>query len=521
MIATALPIDTVANETAPIPKISVWRADPSYYQVVFAKSFPIIEDVSAQFGKSFLTWVVKFQNLYYPMYAVVENNVIGSVNVLDPFETYYWTGFSSELLFVGSIGNITRMQWFSTEHPTLKAEIPNNLENHKAIFDIDSLNWKIYGLNSTGTYLSEWGAFSFQIQKTNETLLNSWQIFGLFKNLNSKEIYLFDGNQNLNLPQQLENSSLGSLGFDLSDPIPLKVGLFDLSNQSVAFPHEGSISYLSLPNATRLFPDTFPSSTLMDKELNLYHYNGTEWVQNEQIHLDAQPLDLSMFTLGVGIGMFNSTGIGLQYFGLDSDADGLPDEIEVYAATSPANPDTDNDGMGDYHEFAYGLNPLVDDSELDNDKDGLLNVFEVMQGYNPTIADTDFGGALDGWEYSFGFDPLNRTDDLLDNDSDGLPNYLEASINTDPFNSDTDNDGLPDAWEYNFNLNPLNSTDAHMDHDRDGFDNLEEFKHSSHPFIADNPIQFLPVFIVFLLVTTVLAAILFFISTRNLVSINF
>ncbi|MEX0326707.1 MAG: hypothetical protein AB3N33_11535, partial [Puniceicoccaceae bacterium] len=43
----------------------------------------------------------------------------------------------------------------------------------------------------------------------------------------------------------------------------------------------------------------------------------------------------------------------------DPDKDGLSNEQEETAGTDPQSPDTDNDGLDDGSEVAYGLNPLV------------------------------------------------------------------------------------------------------------------------------------------------------------------
>jgi hypothetical protein len=61
----------------------------------------------------------------------------------------------------------------------------------------------------------------------------------------------------------------------------------------------------------------------------------------------------------------------------DNDADGTGDNQD---------PDDDNDGMTDVWEVAYGLDPLVDDSELDVDGDGLSNLDEFRADTNPTTA---------------------------------------------------------------------------------------------------------------------------------------
>lgn len=65
---------------------------------------------------------------------------------------------------------------------------------------------------------------------------------------------------------------------------------------------------------------------------------------------------------------------------LDSDKDGLSDELEKQIGTDPYSIDTDNDGLNDYQEFlVYGTNPL----DPDTDKDGVIDGLEVQMGRNP------------------------------------------------------------------------------------------------------------------------------------------
>jgi hypothetical protein len=73
--------------------------------------------------------------------------------------------------------------------------------------------------------------------------------------------------------------------------------------------------------------------------------------------------------------------------------------------------DTDGDGLPDFWENAYGLNP--DDSTGDHgatgdpDQDGLSNQDEYLRGTNPVNPDTDQDGVSDGAEVKQGSDPLD------------------------------------------------------------------------------------------------------------------
>jgi hypothetical protein len=75
---------------------------------------------------------------------------------------------------------------------------------------------------------------------------------------------------------------------------------------------------------------------------------------------------------------------------LDSDGDGLPDELEpLLGPLDPDLKDTDGDGVADGDE--------------DFDQDFLSNTNEIALGTNPMDPDTDH----DGWSDGAGFDPLN------------------------------------------------------------------------------------------------------------------
>lgn len=82
-------------------------------------------------------------------------------------------------------------------------------------------------------------------------------------------------------------------------------------------------------------------------------------------------------------------------------------------------PDTDADGIDDYHELFYGT--------------------------DPALADTDGDGLLDGTEIDLAEE--TGCPDALDPDSDGdtLSDGAEVALGTDPCNSDSDADTIPDG----------------------------------------------------------------------------
>ena len=105
--------------------------------------------------------------------------------------------------------------------------------------------------------------------------------------------------------------------------------------------------------------------------------------------------------------------------GIDSDNDGIPDQIEETTCTDPYDADTDNDGISDGAEDA-DQNGVVDPGEID-----------------PCTDDTDGDDLPDGWEIDNGLDPLDssgvngRDGDF---DSDGWTNYEEYLLGSDPDN---------------------------------------------------------------------------------------
>jgi len=145
--------------------------------------------------------------------------------------------------------------------------------------------------------------------------------------------------------------------------------------------------------------------------------------------------------------------------------------------------DSDNDGMLDWWERRYGLNPdAASDAALDLDSDGLTNREEfTAHSYannpdsdadglndaqevntwhtNPVSADTDMDDLADGWEVGNSLNPLDPDDRDQDLDGDGIPNYMEYLASTDPTNalslppmftpdSYSFEDGLlPSGWE--------------------------------------------------------------------------
>lgn len=112
-----------------------------------------------------------------------------------------------------------------------------------------------------------------------------------------------------------------------------------------------------------------------------------------------------VFSLACGGGVLDGVGADsdpVQDPNLDSDGDGVTDEVELINGTNPMDADSDGDGLDDGEEAERGTDPLAQDT----DGDGLDDRAEVQDyGLDPLVADMDRDGFLDGEEIQAGSDP--------------------------------------------------------------------------------------------------------------------
>ena len=94
----------------------------------------------------------------------------------------------------------------------------------------------------------------------------------------------------------------------------------------------------------------------------------------------------------------------------DLDADGLNDNEEtVIYHTNPSLRDTDGDGFADGEEIEHGYSPLNKIgklSEVDTDSDGLNDELELALRADLANPDTDYDGYFDGEEVARGYNPF-------------------------------------------------------------------------------------------------------------------
>ena len=118
----------------------------------------------------------------------------------------------------------------------------------------------------------------------------------------------------------------------------------------------------------------------------------------------------------------------LTFAASDFDSDGLndDDETNIYY-TDPNLADTDGDGFNDGEEIKKGYSPVHKDkknSEVDSDSDGLNDEIELALGTNIAKGDTDGDGINDSKEVFAGDNPRNGDTDR------SLPKHVEVDLTT-------------------------------------------------------------------------------------------
>jgi hypothetical protein len=148
----------------------------------------------------------------------------------------------------------------------------------------------------------------------------------------------------------------------------------------------------------------------------------------------------------------------------DCDGDGIANagETEGLPVTSACRADTDSDGLSDSDETG-----CEDPTKPDSDEDGVDDATERAWGSSSCDTDSDGDGLLDNEETA----ATVGSDDV---DGDGLSDYDEVRVHgTDPADADTDDDCFPDRYEVlevavTVGLNAVNDSDSDNDGLLDG-----------------------------------------------------
>jgi uncharacterized protein YegL len=144
---------------------------------------------------------------------------------------------------------------------------------------------------------------------------------------------------------------------------------------------------------------------------------------------------------------------------IDSDGDGLTDELEALIGSSALIQDSDGDGFSDLLEFRLrgsGFDTLdptdadcaADVDRFDTDGDGLRDCEERFAGTNPKRYDSDLDGFGDGVEFLYGSNP-SADDGYLDVDFDGAENGTEIRWHSKP---DTDDISYVSEHAYRYSV---------------------------------------------------------------------
>ena len=221
---------------------------------------------------------------------------------------------------------------------------------------------------------------------------------------------------------------------------------------------------------------------------------GTPFPNNEELDTDGDGVfdNLDAFRLNSAESVdTDSDGIG-NNADTDDDNDGVSDQQDNCSLVeNPQQLDTDSDGSGNACDTDDDNDGVVDaddafplislNGRTDTDADGRPDECDADCLETGMIADNDDDG--DGVNDDEDAFPLDASE-TMDSDSDGIGDNADAFPFDERYNADSDSDGMPDQWELYFNLDPSDPSDANSDYDFDGVSALDEFLAGTIPSLS-------------------------------------
>lgn len=178
---------------------------------------------------------------------------------------------------------------------------------------------------------------------------------------------------------------------------------------------------------------------LQFQRVAIYHGTGNEVTFQVSIP-ETSPSNVVYVRYGSIVDARNSyykVSVGAQAF---SNLAKLP-----VSYASPAQTPVTNGMVVAYH-FGCGSDP----AEIDTDGDGVRDDVELLHGSNPRNSNTDGDSMTDEWEIRYGLDPCSAdgaNGTFGDFDGDFLSNDKEQEYETNPAMPDSDGDGVVDGIE--------------------------------------------------------------------------